>query len=47
MLATLYTSYHITNIYRLGSGIQNTGKPNKPLSLMTVCRHDFHDGVMA
>ena len=36
-------------IYRkcIGSGIQNTGKPNKLLSVMTVCRHGFHNGVMA
>ena len=33
-------------MYRLGSVIQNNGKPIKLLSLMTVCRHDFHDGVM-
>ena len=46
MLATLYMSYHITEMYRLGSGIQNTGKLNKLLSVMTVCRHDFHDGAM-
>ena len=31
----------------IGSGIQNTGKPNKLLSVMTVCRHGFHNGVMA
>ena len=31
----------------IGSGIQNTRKPNKLLSLMTVCRYDFHDGAMA
>ena len=47
MLAALHTSYHITKMYRLGSGIQNTGKPNNLLSLMTVCRHDFHDSGMA
>ena len=35
MLATLYMSYHITEMYRLGSGIQNTGKLNKLLSVMT------------
>ena len=43
MLAALYTSHHITKMYRLGSGIQKTGKPNKLLSLMTL----FRDGVMA
>ena len=31
----------------IGSRIQNTGKPNKILSVMTVCRHGFHNGVMA
>ena len=31
----------------IGSGIQNTVKPNKLLSVMTVCRHGFHNGVMA
>ena len=30
----------------IGSGIQNTGKPNKLLSVMTVSRHGFHNGVM-
>ena len=41
--------YTHPNIYPkgIGSGIQNTGKPNKLLSLMTVYRHDFHDGAMA
>ena len=47
MLAVLYTSYDIAKVYRLGSGIQKTGKPNQLLSLMTVHRHVFHDGVMA
>ena len=31
----------------IGSGSQNTGKPNKLLSVMTVCRNGFHNGVMA
>ena len=31
----------------IGSGIQNTGKPNKLLSDITVCRHGFHNGIMA
>ena len=31
----------------IGSGIQNTAKPNKLLAAMTVCRHDFNNGVMA
>ena len=31
----------------LGSGIQNTGKPNKLLSVTTVCRNGFQNGVMA
>ena len=31
----------------IGTGIQNTGKPKKLLSAMTVCRHDFNNGVMA
>ena len=31
----------------IGSGIQTTVKLNKPLSVMTVCRHGFHNGVMA
>ena len=36
-------------IYRkcIGSGIKNTGKPSKLVSVMNVCRHDFHNGVMA
>ena len=29
------------------SGIQNTGKPNKLLPVMTVCRRGFYNGVMA
>ena len=29
-----------------GSGIQNTGKLNKLLSVMTKCRHGFHNGAM-
>ena len=28
----------------IGSGIQNTAKPNKLLAVMTVCRHDFNNG---
>ena len=31
----------------IGTGIQNTGKPKKLLSVMTVFRHGFHNGVMA
>ena len=31
----------------IGRGIQNTVKPNKLLSVMTVCRLGFHNGVMA
>ena len=31
----------------IGSGIQNTGKPNKLLSVMTMCKHGFHNGAMA
>ena len=31
----------------IGSGIQNTGKPNKVLSVMAVCRYGFHNGVIA
>ena len=30
----------------IGSRIQNKGKPNKLFSVMAVCRHDFHNGVM-
>ena len=30
----------------MGSGIQNTGKPNKLLYVITVYRHGFHNGVM-
>ena len=45
MPATLYTSYHIPKMYR--QNIQNTGKSNKLLSVMTVCRHGFHNGAMA
>ena len=41
MLATLCISYHIPKM------IQNTGKPNKLLAAMTVCRHGLHNGVMA
>ena len=44
MLATLYTSIIYPEC--IGSGIQNTGKPNKVLSVMTVCRHGFHNGIM-
>ena len=43
MLAThliIYPKY-------IGSGIKNTGKPNKLLSVMTVCRRGFHNGIMA
>ena len=29
------------------SGIQNTVKPNKLLSAMTVCRYGFYNGVRA
>ena len=31
----------------IGSGIQNTGKPNKLLHVMTLCRHDFYIGIHA
>ena len=31
----------------ISSGIQNTGKPNKLLSDMNVCRHGFQNDVMA
>ena len=31
----------------IGSGIQNIGKANKLLFIMTVCGHGFHNGVMA
>ena len=31
----------------IGSGIQSTVKPNKLLSVITVCRHGFHNGVTA
>ena len=31
----------------IGSGIHNIGKRNKLLSIMTVCGHGFHNGVMA
>ena len=30
----------------IDSGIQTTVKPNKILSVMTMCRHGFHNGVM-
>ena len=40
MLATLYPK-------SIDSGIQTTDKPNKLLSVMTVCRCGFHNGVMA
>ena len=42
MVATL-----IINPKCIVSGIQNTGKPNKFLSVMTVRRHGFHNSVMA
>ena len=29
-----------------GSGIQNTVKPNKLLSVMNMCRHGFENGVI-
>ena len=31
----------------IGSGIENIGKPKKLLSVMTVCRHGFNNGVLA
>ena len=31
----------------IGSGIQNTGKLNKLLSAMNLCRHGFQNGVMS
>ena len=40
MLATLYPK-------SIDSGIQTTDKPNKLLSVMTVCKCGFHNGVMA
>ena len=43
----LHYTHGITYPKCLGSGIQSTGKPNKPLSVMTVCRHGFHNGVIA
>ena len=48
LLACLLTYTHPT-IYPkcIGSGIQNTGKLNKLLSVMNVCRHGFQNGVMA
>ena len=45
MLVNLYTTYHISEMFR--QWVQNTGKPNKLLSIMTVCRDDFHNSVMA
>ena len=30
----------------MGNGIQTTVKPNKLLSVMNECRHDFHNGAM-
>ena len=43
MLATLYTSYHTPKMYRQW----DSGQPNKLLSVKTVERHGFHNGVMA
>ena len=31
----------------IGSGIQNTGKLNKLLSVVNLCRHGFQNGVMS
>ena len=31
----------------IGCGIQNTGKPNKLLFVMTQCRNGLHNSVMA
>ena len=31
----------------IGSGIQTTVKPNKLLSVITMYKHGFHNGVMA
>ena len=31
----------------IGNGVQNNVKPNILSSAMTVCRHGFHNGVMA
>ena len=39
-------SHPIINPKCIGSGTQNTIKPNKLLSVMTVCRHDFYNGAM-
>ena len=45
MLATV--SHPIIYPKCIGSGIQNTGKPNELLSVMALCRYSFHNGVMA
>ena len=37
---TVYPKY-------IGSGIQTNDKPSKVSSVMTVCRHDFHNSVMS
>ena len=31
----------------MGNGVQTTVKVNELSSVMTVCRHDFHNGAMA
>ena len=38
---------YLINILSYTQNAQNTGKPNKLLSVITVCRHDFHNGLMA
>ena len=30
----------------MGSGIHNTGKPNKLSPVMAVCKNRFHNGIM-
>ena len=44
MLVTLFTCYDIAC---KGSGIQAIDKATEVLSIMVVCKHSFHNGVMA
>ena len=43
MLVTLFTCYDIAC---KGSGIQAIDKATEVLSIMVVCEHSFHNGVM-
>ena len=38
---------HCSFLADIKNGGKNAGKPNKLLSIMTVCRHDLNNGVIA